>query len=54
MVGDGGNDLGVMRIVGFPVAMGNAEAEIRAVARHHVAHVDRGGLVEALDWAMRL
>ena len=54
MVGDGGNDLQVMRIVGFPVAMGNAEAAVRAVARHHVAHVDRGGLVEALDLAMRL
>jgi Cof subfamily protein (haloacid dehalogenase superfamily) len=54
MVGDGGNDLRAMRIVGFPVAMGNAEAEIRAAARHHVAHVDRGGLIEALDLAARL
>lgn len=54
MVGDGGNDLQAMRIVGFPVAMGNAEAEVRAVARHHVAHVDRGGLVEALELAMGL
>jgi hypothetical protein len=54
MVGDGGNDLQAMRIVGFPVAMGNAEAEVRAVAGHHVAHVDRGGLVEALDLAMTL
>ncbi|HEU4422872.1 MAG TPA: hypothetical protein VFR67_10115 [Pilimelia sp.] len=31
-----------------------AEAEIRAAARHHVAHVDRGGLIEALDLAARL
>jgi Cof subfamily protein (haloacid dehalogenase superfamily) len=51
MVGDGANDVEVMGIVGVPVAMGNAEPEILALARHHVAHVDRGGLVEALALA---
>lgn len=51
MVGDGINDLEAMCVVGFPVAMGNAGAEVRAVARHHVGHVDRGGLVEALEYA---
>lgn len=54
MVGDSLNDLGVMRIVGHPVAMGNAEPEIQAAARYHVAHVDEGGLAEALESAMRL
>jgi hypothetical protein len=54
MVGDGLNDVGVMRAVGHPVAMGNAEPEVHAVARHAVGHVDRGGLVEALELAMRL
>jgi hydroxymethylpyrimidine pyrophosphatase-like HAD family hydrolase len=54
MVGDGYNDLGVMRVVGHPVAMGNAELELHAVARHRVAHVDREGLVEALEIAMGL
>ena len=54
MVGDGANDAGVMGVVGVPVAMGNAEPQISALARHHVAHVDRGGLVEALDLAARL
>ncbi len=51
MVGDGANDAEVMRIVGVPVAMGNAEPEIAALARHHVGHVDRGGLAEALALA---
>jgi len=41
-------------VVGFPVAMGNAAAEVRAVARHYVGHVDRGGLVEALEYAATL
>lgn len=54
MVGDGANDVPVMRIVGAAVAMGNAEPAARDAARHHVGDVDRGGLVEALDLALRL
>jgi Cof subfamily protein (haloacid dehalogenase superfamily) len=54
MVGDGLNDLEVMGTVGIPVAMGNAEPEILALARHHVSHVDRGGLIEALELAATL
>jgi Cof subfamily protein (haloacid dehalogenase superfamily) len=52
VVGDGANDAAAMRIVGWPVAMGNAEPEVRAVARHAVAHVDEEGLVEALEMAI--
>lgn len=54
MVGDGANDLEVMRTVGVPVAMGNAEPEILALTHRHVPHVDRGGLVEALALAETL
>jgi Cof subfamily protein (haloacid dehalogenase superfamily) len=54
MVGDGLNDVQVMRIVGYPVAMANAEAEVHAVARCRVGHVDEAGLAEALDLAVRL
>ena len=54
MVGDGANDVEVMGIVGHPVAMGNAEPAVTALARHHVPHVDRGGLIQALDLAARL
>lgn len=54
MVGDGANDVPVMRIVGFPVAMGNAEPAAREAARHHVGDVDRGGLAEAIALALGL
>lgn len=54
MVGDGTNDIEVMQTVGIPVAMGNSAPEILALAHHRVGHVDAGGLVEALDLAMRL
>lgn len=54
MVGDGANDRDAMEAVGVPVAMGNAEPEILALTRHHVPHVDRGGLVQALALAATL
>jgi Cof subfamily protein (haloacid dehalogenase superfamily) len=51
-VGDAHNDLGAMREVGFPVAMGNAEPQVRAAARLQVPHVDEGGLVQAFEAAL--
>jgi Cof subfamily protein (haloacid dehalogenase superfamily) len=48
MVGDGNNDAEALAVVGHGIAVGNAEPEARAAARHHVADVDQGGLVEAL------
>ena len=48
MVGDGHNDLDALRVVGHPVAMGNAAQEVLDVATHVVGHVDSDGLVEAL------
>lgn len=48
MVGDAKNDLPALTRVGFPVAMGNAEPEVQAVARRVVGHVDDLGLLEAL------
>jgi Cof subfamily protein (haloacid dehalogenase superfamily) len=52
-VGDSGNDLSALQIVGHPVAMGNADPAVLAVARHVVGHVDDGGLAEALEMALR-
>ena len=54
MVGDAENDVAAMRVVGHPVAMGNADAPARAAARHHVGHVDAGGLRDAVALALSL
>ena len=53
-VGDAGNDLPALRVVGFPVAMQNAAAEVRQVAKHIVGHVERAGLAEALQLAVAM
>jgi hypothetical protein len=50
-VGDSGNDAPALRIVGWPVAMGNAEPEARALARVTVGDVNDGGVVAALQLA---
>ncbi|MBV8743165.1 MAG: Cof-type HAD-IIB family hydrolase [Sinobacteraceae bacterium] len=52
-VGDSGNDLSALQIVGWPIAMGNADAAVRAVARHTVGHVDEGGVAQALEMAVK-
>jgi Cof subfamily protein (haloacid dehalogenase superfamily) len=51
-VGDGINDLAAMRIVGAPVAMGNADPAVRALAKYQVDDVDAGGLADALTLAL--
>jgi Cof subfamily protein (haloacid dehalogenase superfamily) len=53
-VGDSGNDLSALRIVGHPVAMGNADPAVIEAATHTVDHVDRGGLAQALEMAINL
>ncbi len=51
-VGDAGNDLSALRIVGHPIAMGNADPAVIQAAQHTVAHVDAGGLAQAIDIAL--
>jgi hydroxymethylpyrimidine pyrophosphatase-like HAD family hydrolase len=53
-VGDSGNDLSALQIVGHPIAMGNADPAVIKAANHTVDHVDRGGLARALEMAMSL
>jgi Cof subfamily protein (haloacid dehalogenase superfamily) len=52
MVGDGENDLEILRGVGFGVAMGNASPSVKQAARAVVAHVNDGGLAEAIGLAL--
>jgi Cof subfamily protein (haloacid dehalogenase superfamily) len=51
-VGDSGNDLSALRIVGHPIAMGNADPAVLETAGHTVGHVDAGGLADALELAI--
>jgi Cof subfamily protein (haloacid dehalogenase superfamily) len=53
-VGDAGNDLSALRIVGHPIAMGNADPAVIEAAKHTVDHVNRGGLAQALEMAINL
>ncbi|MGA9524234.1 MAG: HAD hydrolase family protein [Myxococcaceae bacterium] len=51
-VGDGWNDVPALELVGFPVAMGNADPEARAIARTCVGTADEGGVAQALALAL--
>jgi Cof subfamily protein (haloacid dehalogenase superfamily) len=53
-VGDAGNDLPALKVVGHPIAMANADPAVIAAAQCTVAHVDAGGLAQALSLALSL
>jgi hydroxymethylpyrimidine pyrophosphatase-like HAD family hydrolase len=53
-VGDAGNDLPALRLVGHPIAMGNADPAVIQAAKHTVDDVDNGGLAQALEMAIAL
>ncbi|WP_291426552.1 Cof-type HAD-IIB family hydrolase [Deinococcus sp.] len=53
-VGDGENDMTALKAVGHPVAMGNAEPMLKAIAQTVVSSVDEGGLREAVELALTL
>ena len=42
-IGDSGNDLSALRVVGHPIAMANADPEVIKAAAHTVGHVDDAG-----------
>jgi Cof subfamily protein (haloacid dehalogenase superfamily) len=48
-VGDSENDAEALKVAGMPVAMGNANATARQLARMVVADNDHDGIVEAID-----
>jgi Cof subfamily protein (haloacid dehalogenase superfamily) len=50
-IGDADNDLPAFRVVGHPVAMGNAAHTVLSSVERIVGHVEAGGLAEALSIA---
>ena len=51
-IGDSGNDLSALRVVGHPIAMGNADPEVIKAAERTVGHVEEAGLADALKLAI--
>ncbi len=47
-IGDSENDLEMLRVVGMPVAMGNAAPEVKALARYVTADNNHGGVAQAI------
>lgn len=48
--GDGLNDIEMLSTVGFGVAMGNAEEEVKAVADYVTAPIEQDGILKALEY----
>ncbi|MDL2308027.1 Cof-type HAD-IIB family hydrolase [Bacteroidales bacterium OttesenSCG-928-C03] len=48
--GDGGNDIDMLRHVGFGIAMGNAKADVKAAADYVTDNVDADGIFNAVKW----
>lgn len=48
-VGDSGNDVDMLKYAGWGVAMGNASAAIKAIARLETASNDADGVAEAIE-----
>ena len=53
-VGDGENDLEMLRWVGLPLTVSNGVTEAQELARFTGGHCDSGGLVEVVDWLLAL
>ena len=51
-IGDSGNDIPALRVAGHPIAMANSDPAVIKVAERVVAHVDEGGVADALRFAI--
>ena len=52
-IGDSDNDAQMLRTVGMPVAMGNAEESVKQLARYITADCDHDGVAQAIDHIFR-
>ena len=52
-IGDSDNDIDMLRAAGCPVAMGNASAPVRALARMVTATNEQAGVAVAIEAAMQ-
>ena len=48
-IGDGGNDITMLKHAKIGVAMGNASSRVKAVANYVTSHIDENGLYNALS-----
>ncbi|MBQ7679003.1 MAG: HAD family phosphatase [Butyrivibrio sp.] len=48
-VGDSDNDLGMLRTVGYPVAMGNGTEAVKALAAHITADNEHDGVAQVIE-----
>ena len=51
-VGDSPNDLSMLEVVGTPIAMGNANSQVKAAARYVSADNGHDGVAEAIRWCL--
>ena len=51
-VGDSPNDLSMLEVVGTPIAMGNANSQVKAAARYVAADNGHDGVAEAIRWCL--
>ena len=47
-IGDGGNDISMLRYAGIGVAMGNSDEEVKQAADYVTSSIDEGGVAQAL------
>ena len=52
-IGDSDNDIDLLRAVGCPVAMGNASAQVKALARMQTTTNEEAGVALAIEAALR-
>lgn len=52
-VGDSDNDLGMLRVVGLPIAMGNAAPQVKAVCRYESLSNAEDGVAAAIEYVLR-